>query len=309
MIPPTLVVSDVACDGTHDANHDCHYQVAWSINPHMQVGAVDHAAARLQHEAYVHALASAGARVIRLPFVHGAFDSVFTKDPALLLERNGTRRALLASLLHPERRQEIAARAARYALLGYEVVCGDDTPYWEGGDIVMHPSGRLLFLGHGMRTSRAAATWIERHADIAVTPLELCDPHLYHLDMALALLPDGTAIVCESAITPASLRDLERAPGVKHIAYVQRHDAMAFALNLIAVGETIVCGATTPTVSSIVNARGYRLCVSPLDQFHLAGGSAACLVATVHPEPEVVDLQATSLEHAPWTSTAPYFAP
>ncbi|MBA2538255.1 MAG: hypothetical protein H0V17_01360, partial [Deltaproteobacteria bacterium] len=240
-----------------------------------------------QHTAYKAALIAAGAEVIELPFVHGAFDCVFSKDAALLLERRGHKRALLARLRYPERQREQAARADFFGRHGFEVICEPDGPSWEGGDIVMLPSGRAMFLGHGPRSRGDAASWLERHAEIPVVGLELCDPHLYHLDMALAVLPDGTALVCESALTEESIHRLERASGVRQVVTVRREDALAFGLNLVVVGDTILVGADVPRIAAIIRARGYQTRVVPLDQFHFAGGSAACLVARLHPDPEV----------------------
>jgi hypothetical protein len=68
-------------------------------------------------------------------------------------------------------------------------------------------------------------------------------------------------------------------------AYERREHALAFGLNMLAIGDTIVCGARVPRIQSILTARGYHYRIVPLDQFHLAGGSAACLVAVVHRDP------------------------
>jgi phenylacetate-CoA ligase len=213
---------------------------------------------------------------------------VFAKDSALVLARRGMRRALLARLRYPEREREQAARADVYQRHGYEVVRQASGPTWEGGDIVVLSSGHGMFLGYGERSTLEAARWLERHADVPVTPLRLTDPHLFHLDMALAVLPDGTAIVCEHALTEDSMQLLERARGVRQVITVPRADALAFGLNFVPVGDTIVAGARVPRVQAIIEARGFRYEVTPLDQFHLAGGSAACLVAKVHGDPEQV---------------------
>ncbi len=278
---PTFLVSDVACRD-HDLDQACRYQVAWSINPHMEIGAVDFCSAVAQHTRYVDALRTAGAKVTRLPFLHGAYDSVFIKDPALLLERHGVKRALLAQPHHPERQVERLARGDYYARAGYDVVCEDRMPTWEGGDIVMAPGRAGMFLGHGPRSRLDAAAWLEHHADLEVWPLELCDPYLYHLDMALAILPDGCALVCEAALTRASMQLLERVDCIKNIIVVDREDALGFGLNLVAIGRRVICGVDIPRITSVLRARGYEIEVVPLDQFHLAGGSAACLVAAVH---------------------------
>jgi phenylacetate-CoA ligase len=278
---PTVMVSALACTD-HEIEEDCRYQVAWQINPHMAIGSVDFRVAAAQHVALKAALAKAGAHLVELPFVHGAYDSVFSKDPALLIERRGVKRALLARLRYPERQREQAARADFYERHHFEVVCEPTGPSWEGGDVVMMPSGQGLFLGYGPRSRHESASWLERHADVPVHALELHDPHLYHLDMALAILPDGTALVCEQALTTEGLRELERARGIRNVIPVPRQDALAFGLNLVAIGNTILCGTRAPRVAAIIESRGYRLEVVPLDQFHLAGGSAACLVAKLH---------------------------
>ena len=280
----TVMVSALACTD-HEVGDDCRYQVSWQINPHMTIGSVDFRIAARQHEALKSALATAGANVVELPFVHGAYDSVFSKDSALLVERRGLKRALLARLRYPERQREQAARADFYERHHFEVVCEPAGPSWEGGDVVMLPSGLGAFLGHGPRSRPEAARWLERHVDVPVHALELTDPHLYHLDMALAILPDGTALVCEQAFTADGMRELERASGVRQVIPIAREDALAFGLNLFAVGNVVLCGARVPRVESIIRARGYRTVVVPLDQFHLAGGSAACLIARLHPAP------------------------
>lgn len=287
---PTVAVSGVACadHGDHrelQRGDACRYQVAWSINPHMTIGAVEFPLAAAQHAAFVAALERMGVQILRLPFVHAAYDSVFVKDPALLLARRGHKLALLARPRHAERDRERAERARAYAAHGYEIVADDRAVTWEGGDVVMLPAGDGMFLGHGQRSRREAAAWLERHAGIPVWPLELCDPHLYHLDMALAILPDGTALVCPTALTPASLRVIDQVRGVRRVIRVTREIALGFGLNVVAVGDTIVFGGYHRSLDALVRGLGYQSQVVPLGQFHLAGGSAACLVSTVHRDP------------------------
>ncbi|NVB79601.1 MAG: hypothetical protein HOV81_14490 [Kofleriaceae bacterium] len=289
----TLVVSDIACRD-HDVEQACRYQVAWAINPHMEIGAVDFCSAVAQHTRYVDVLRSVGAKVTRLPFLHGAYDSVFIKDPALLLERRGVKCALIAQPAHPERRVERDARRDFYARNGFEVIADDRTPTWEGGDIIMAPHRAGIFLGHGQRSDAGAARWLEQQTDLPVWPLELCDPYLYHLDTALAILPDGCALVCESALTRESMKRLERADCITNVVVVDREDALAFGLNLVAIGKKVVCGVEVPRIASVLRARGYEVEVVALDQFHLAGGSAACLVAAVHSESRSVEQPVTA---------------
>ena len=87
----------------------------------MRVGAADSQRACAQHAALVRALDRAGARVLRLPFLHGAFDSVFMKDSAILIDRGGRACALPTTFRHGQRRVESAARARQLARAGFTV--------------------------------------------------------------------------------------------------------------------------------------------------------------------------------------------
>lgn len=281
MTSPTFALSALRCDKTHRRSRHCAYQVAWSINPHMKVGAVDWRRACAQHRALERALLAAGARLFELPFVHGAFDSVFAKDNAVLHERGGHRRALLASMLHGARRSEQQARAEVYDRRGFEVLAPPPAPF-EGGDLAMLPGARGALLGYGQRSSAAAAGALERFLEAPVTPLQLCDPHLYHLDTALTVLSDGTALACLEAFTPAALRTLSRTPGITRVLGVPREEALGFGLNLVEVGDTVLVGARAPHVEALLRTLSRRPVRLRLDQFHLAGGSAACLVSRVH---------------------------
>ena len=80
----SLVLSGPQCASEgHGDPEGCAYRVAWSINPHMRVGAVDTARAVRQHASFVRALRQCGAHIEVIAFVHGAFVSVFAKDCAM----------------------------------------------------------------------------------------------------------------------------------------------------------------------------------------------------------------------------------
>lgn len=276
-----FLVSQPRCDGRCDRNDDaCSFRVAWSINPHMKIGAVRTEVALQEHAVFVRALEAEGATVTSLPFVHGAFDSVFSKDNAMLLERqDGTVEALLARPKYPERRVEQAARAHELRRAG--IVVGGTAPF-EGGDLVMLPDAHGCFLGHGFRSDPAAAKDIAAFLDRDVVCIELRDPRLYHLDMALAVLEDGTALVCAEALTERSRRALEAHPAIREIVRVPLDEALRFGINLVQVGRSVVLAGDSATTARAVHARGYRLRRVTLEQFHHAGGSAACLVSRVH---------------------------
>lgn len=294
--PLTFTISELRCEKNQCAvrSVDCAYQVAWCINPHMKVGAVSWRQARAQHLTYRRVLLEAGAELISLPFVHGAYDSVFAKDNAVLHSRRGHRRALLASPVHGERQQEQRARARVLDSLGFAVF-SPPSAHFEGGDLAMLPHASGALLGHGQRSSARAAAMLEVFLDAPVTPLELRDPRLYHLDTALHVLSDGTVLVCEEAFTPEALRTLARTEGVDQVLRVPLEEALGFGLNLVEVGSTVLVGARAPRLMALLRALGRRPVEVCLDQFHLAGGSAACLVSQVHHAGRVATSDTTAM--------------
>jgi N-dimethylarginine dimethylaminohydrolase len=148
---------------------------------------------------------------------------------------------------------------------------------FEGGDVLVLP-GRCAFLGYGFRSSRNAALVIERFLGLPVIPLELVDPALYHLDTALTVFADGTALACDEAFAPAARRGLRE---VCSVIQVSRDAAIRFAINLVELGDAVVTGTDSAEVSAILESLGKRIVYTPLDEFHRAGGSAACLLAPV----------------------------
>ncbi len=276
-----LVISRPACSCTHENDRDgCTFRVAWTINPHMRVGAVNPMRARAQHAAFVDALRRAGANVTQLPFLHGAFDCVFMKDSAILARTGESISALPATVHCAERANEPAARAAQLGRLGVHTAPPLATQL-EGGDVVVIPHRRLALLGHGVRSEVASAPGLARFLGHAVIPLELRDAALFHLDTALAVLADDTLLLCEEAFTAAALRTIASL-GFRRTVTVSTAEAMRFVLNFVEVDETIVTGTESIAMAGVWTGLGRRCVVSPLDEFQLAGGSAACLVARVH---------------------------
>jgi N-dimethylarginine dimethylaminohydrolase len=257
----------------------------------MRPGAVNHEAARAEQRALVDVLRGLGEHVEVLPFVCGAFDSVFIKDNAVLLEK----RALLCAPRHAERRGEQEARARALAELGFAVAVAEHP--LEGGDVVPLPGGGAL-LGCGPRSSEHASKQLSRFLDAEVHPLRLCDPRLYHLDTAMTVLSDGTALFCREAFDESAVRTLRMlvARGVlSRVLTVPLEEALRFAVNVVEVGDAVVTGTHAPVTNGLLRALRRTVIEVPLAQFHLAGGSAACLVATVQ---RAMTMDATAMRSA-----------
>ncbi|MFT3693801.1 MAG: arginine deiminase family protein [Kofleriaceae bacterium] len=269
----SFVLSRPACSCAHGDRRDCLFDVAWSINPHMRIGAVDPKVARAQHGHFARALRSVGARVLQLPFIHGAFDSVFMKDSAIIAGS----RAMPTTFRHEERACETQTRVRQLRRAGFSITDAA-TSNLEGGDVCVLAHRKLALLGHGVRSSRDSARVLSQFLRCDVMPLELVDESMFHLDVALTVLGDDTLVYCPEAFTAggrAALSSLR----FRKVIEVTRAEASRFSLNVVEVDGVIVTGTPSP---EIWRELGRRVIVAPLDQFQLAGGSAACLVARVN---------------------------
>lgn len=287
-----FVASTPHCvDATHAPTQDCTYRIVWTINPHMIVGGVDPQRAVVQHAALIRTVRALGAEVVTVPFVHGAFDSVFAKDNAVYRNSAGSTSALLATPRYAERQIEQPVRASDLTRKGIHVERVDAE--LEGGDVIVLP-GRCAFLGHGFRSRRDSVHELERYLRLPAIALELVDPALYHLDTAFAVLADGTMFVCDDAITEASRRDL-RALQLGAVHAVGRDAALRFALNVVEVGDAIVTGTACAATRALFESCGKRVIYTPLDEFQRAGGSAACLLAPVYDDQTVAIAATTAM--------------
>lgn len=283
-----FLMSEVRCrpHAARDRN-ECEFRVEWAINPHMNPNAaqgVDIDKAERQHDLLRRALIELGADVTTVPFVHGAYDSVFIKDNAILVEEHGAYRALLAQPRFAEREREQHAREHALEAMGIEIVDEATAPL-EGGDVALLPEGRGALLGWGPRSSIESVEALETFLDVEVTPLELRDPRLYHLDTALAVLRDGSVLACKEAFTEASWRVLTLTRGVRRIIEVPVEEALAFGLNFIEYDGAVLLSRGADATAERLKELGLEPVSLPLDELHKAGGSVSCLVAQVHEAP------------------------
>lgn len=278
----TFIVSEVKTQTGFDLS--CGFQVQWKINPHMMIGASSLDQAEFEHAHFVTTLESCGAEVLHVPYIAGAYDSVFMKDNALLTRNWSGTRALLMRTSSRERAIEPERRAE--ALIAHGIEITDRAEFaLEGGDICLHAPKEIAFLGYGQRSSPLAKRQLQDFLNMDVTTLELTDPYFYHLDTALNLTegPDGTvAFALRDAFTYESWRRLINHPGIDEVVNVDREEAMHFALNWVEIEGSIILGARCPKTQAQLEKLGKETLVRSLSQFQLAGGSAACLVAPVH---------------------------
>jgi hypothetical protein len=175
---------------------------------------------------------------------------------AVLVARGRSRRALLASPLREARSPHDLPRAlaaAKFALFTPAAVPLD------ARDVAVLHDGKGALLGHGFGSSQAAAKSLEIFLGAPVLSLELSNPDLPRLSQAVALLADGTALVCEDALRPSSIELLRAHRAVRRVVRVPRFDAARGGLDLIELGDTIFICAGARWVASALELLGRRV--------------------------------------------------
>ena len=252
-----------------------HFEVAYVINPWMEgnIARGSNPAATAQWQALL-ALLRRYADVDCISAEPGVPDLVFTANAGLVLGRQ----VLLSAFRHAERQPEEAYFSRWFSRHGFEVLTLPAGVYFEGaGDALFDRRLPILWMGHGHRTDEAAAAFIASMFDVDVVPLQLVDPHFYHLDTCLCPLEGGALLYYPDAFDRASQERIAAlVPPELRIA-VDAVDAAAFACNAVNCGRHVVMNQASGALARTLAALGYQLHQTPLSEFMKAGGSAKCL--------------------------------
>jgi N-dimethylarginine dimethylaminohydrolase len=260
------------------------FEVAYAINPWMNPRQWSLDARRLQRdalsgwEALRATYEALGARVLVKPPAKGWPDLVFTANCAVVLDG----KAILARYLKPERAGEELHGQRMFEQLEArdEIDAIFRTPegvYFEGaGDAIYDPLRKLMWMGWGQRSSRAAHHTVEQVFGIPTLSLELVDPHFYHLDTAFCLLSGGEILYHEAAFTEEGCEQI-RALAADKLIEAPWEDAAHLAVNAVCVGRDIVMCYCSQALRQCLEERGYRVHVVPLGAFNRSGGAAYCL--------------------------------
>lgn len=248
-----------------------HFGVVYEINPwmHREVQ-VDPDKAVEQWEALVANLKAAGAEIEIQPAHEDVPDLVFTANAGLV---NGNQ-FVPSRFRHPERQPETAFDIEWFAGRGFEV---DELPLGvchEGaGDAL--PFGDVLVSGYRFRSDAASHAYVSRLTGAAVRSVELVDDRLYHLDLTFCPLDDRRAIIAPMGWDGYGRKVIEAL--VPEPLVLEDDEALQFCANSVVVGTNIVMPNVSSRVAKQLEAWGFSIAVSPVDEFLKAGGGCRCL--------------------------------
>ena len=182
-----------------------YFDVQYVINPHMKdnIGKVDRELAWVQWTKLRKMYTSLGLGQHIIPGAHKMPDMVFCANQTLpYVDEKGNPGVFLSKMNAPERSKEVTHFGHFFMNQSYELTSLPESfeGSFEGmGDALWHPSRRLLFGGHGFRTSLDVYHFISDEIKVPIIALELSDPDFYHLDTCLCMLSEKDVLIYRGA--------------------------------------------------------------------------------------------------------------
>ena len=247
------------------------YGIEYEINPWMsrQRGANRDLAIE-QWEGLVTILSDVGAEISLLRPAEGLPDLVFTANAALIYQQ----RAILSHFRHTQRQGEEPLCAAWFTEHRFTAERLPEGRFFEGaGDALF--CGETLVAGYRIRSDVKSQQWLGETLNCEVLPLELINPHYYHLDTCFCPLAAGEAIWYPGAFDDYGRRAL--AERVANLVPVAAEEAQSFACNAVVVGKHVITNTGCQKLHRNLVELGYTPHETPLSEFVKAGGSAKCL--------------------------------
>jgi N-dimethylarginine dimethylaminohydrolase len=261
-----------------------YFDVTYSINPWMDPsGQVDRSVAVRQWTGLVEAYRSTGHRVDLLEPLPNLPDMVYAANGATVVDGH----MLPARFANPERAGEAAVHAAWHqrnsALYGGGYLQPAIAINEAEGDFAVL-SGRIL-AGFGFRTTLPAHRELARLTGREVISLELVDPRLFHLDLALTVLDDQCDHIAyyPEAFSQRSRRMLRQLFPDALIA--TGSDAYALGLNAVSDGLHVFIPAGARRLRELLVGAGYWPISVDLSELIKGGGSVKCCTQEIRPAP------------------------
>ncbi len=174
----------------------------------------------------------------------------------------------------PERQPETPVFAAWFGAAGWAVRdLPDDIDHEGAGDAL--PFNGTLLSGYRPRSDVAAGPVISTMLGVPVRTVELVDERLYHIDLTFCPLDDRRALCAPIGWDQYGRKVVDAL--VPEPLWLEDHEALSFCANSVVVGTNIVMPVVPVRVGRQLEAWGFSIVESPVDEFLKAGGGCRCL--------------------------------
>ncbi len=249
-----------------------HYGVEYEINPWMHVeDPVNPAHAQAQWQAlYDIYTRDLGWQIELIAPQPDWPDMVFTANGGLVIGG----KVMLPCFRQPERQGETPFFRRWFEAAGWARELAQPRHDFEGeGDALLWND--CLFVGYPWRTDRPAHRELAAFFDVEVIGVQLRDARFYHLDTAMTVIDERTVAIYPGAFTSDSLATIRaRVPDVIEASTA---DAMAYGLNGLSDGESVVLSDRASGLIEAYRQRGLRVYPTAISEFQKSGGGVKCL--------------------------------
>lgn len=222
---------------------------------------IDVEKAKEQHARYVLALTKAGVEVTTLDADDACPDGCFIEDTAVIAGES----ALLTRPGAAARRAELPKVAEALAKEG-RVHVMEPPATLDGGDVLR--VGNTLFVGLSTRTNRGGAEQL-RGLGLDVVTLQLRGG--LHLKSACTIASERLLVYDGKVLGEAELRAFDE------VALTLVHAYEPAGANVLALGDTCLVSAAAPRTAEALAARGVRVQMIDVSEFHKGDGALTCL--------------------------------
>lgn len=258
------------------------FDVVDQKNPYMtRESPLDRAKARSQWDFLCSVLQQNNCEIETITPIAGLEDMVFAANQVFVGEKAGYGKfAVPSRMLHPSRQREVPFYTEWFRQHDYQIINLDfDKEFLEGhGDLLWHPDGSRIYAGFGFRSTEGAVAKFAAamsKLDIPVIPLQLIDPHCYHLDTCLCPLNNEAALVYPGAFSAPALESIHKFWNRVHL--LSTPEAHSFVGNGIVAGSSYIAPRMTPQLEAMLRSEGLTPVIVDTSEFEKAGGSCFCM--------------------------------
>jgi N-dimethylarginine dimethylaminohydrolase len=258
------------------------FDVVDQKNPYMtRESPLDRAKARSQWDFLCSVLQQNNCEIETITPIAGLEDMVFAANQVFVGEKAGYGKfAVPSRMLHPSRQREVPFYTEWFRQHDYQIINLDfDNEFLEGhGDLLWHPDGSRIYAGFGFRSTEGAVAKFAAamsKLDIPVIPLQLIDPHCYHLDTCLCPLNNEAALVYPGAFSASALESIHKFWNRVHL--LSTAEAHSFVGNGIVAGSSYIAPRMTPQLEAMLRSEGLTPIIVDTSEFEKAGGSCFCM--------------------------------
>ncbi|MCB0327489.1 MAG: hypothetical protein KDD52_07715 [Bdellovibrionales bacterium] len=260
-----------------------YFKVIDQKNPHMkdQEGKVNYDLAQQQWKKVKKAFAQSY-EVFTVPATESLEDMVFSANPVFVgKDSEGEKICVLANMVHPSRRKEVAAFQEWFEQQGYRMCHIPDGQFFEGyGDALWHPGRRLIWAGHGFRSDSKVYDQLGQIFDSDVVSLKLQHEYFYHLDTCLSPISQSVALYFPGAFDRAG-QDLIQTLFSDAIEVPEQEALYGFACNSFGIDQKVFIHQGNTHSCKELEKRGYEVIELDTSEFIKSGGSVSCMKAMV----------------------------